>query len=143
MRLWCITIIKALNYPELLIDTGSSSTILKLNLVEEIGLTVELEDVLETISGVGGSEFVFFKTVDAIEVNGFKIENFQVDIGTMNYGINIDGIIGMDFLLKAKGIIDLNDLTLICGNARSVDLRITKYSRFGPFGPRSARSMSK
>jgi hypothetical protein len=80
---------------------------LKLELVEDIGFTVELDDVLGTISGVGGSEFVFFKTVDVIEVNGFRIENFQVDIGTMNYGINIDGIIGMDFLLKANGIIDL------------------------------------
>lgn len=77
-------------------------------------MTVELDDVLGTISGVGGSEFVFFKTVDAIEVNGFKIVNFQVDVGTMNYGINIDGIIGMDFLLKAKGIIDLNELILVC-----------------------------
>ncbi|TMV50680.1 hypothetical protein FE783_08280 [Paenibacillus mesophilus] len=87
---------------------------LKLDVVEDIGLTVELDDVLGTISGVGGSEFVFFKTVDAIEVNGFRIENFQVDIGTMNYGINIDGIVGMDFLLRAKGIIDLNELILIC-----------------------------
>lgn len=105
---------QSIKLSRVLIDTGSSSTILKLDIVEEIGLTVELEDVLGTISGVGGSEFVFFKTVDAIEVNGFKIENLQVDIGTMNYGINIDGIIGMDFLLKAKGIIDLNDLILIC-----------------------------
>lgn len=105
---------QSIKLSRVLIDTGSSSTILKLDIVEEIGLTVELEDVLGTISGVGGSEFVFFKTVDAIEVNGFKIDNLQVDIGTMNYGINIDGIIGMDFLLKAKGIIDLNDLILIC-----------------------------
>jgi predicted aspartyl protease len=105
--------LQSIRLPHVLIDTGSSSTILKLELVEDIGLTVELDDVLGTISGVGGSEFVFFKTVDAIEVNGFRIENFQVDIGTMNYGINIDGIIGMDFLLKAKGIIDLNELILI------------------------------
>ncbi|MEK3724013.1 retropepsin-like aspartic protease [Paenibacillus sp. FSL H8-0034] len=105
---------QSIRLPQVLIDTGSSSTILKLDIVEEIGLTVELEDVLGTISGVGGSEFVFFKTVDAIEINGFKVENFQVDIGTMNYGIEIDGIIGMDFLLKAKGIIDLNELILIC-----------------------------
>ncbi|MCD9021997.1 retropepsin-like aspartic protease [Cohnella silvisoli] len=105
---------QSIRLPKVLIDTGSSSTILKLDIMEEIGLTVELEDVLGTISGVGGSDFVFFKTVDAIEVHGFKIENFQVDIGTMNYGINIDGIIGMDFLLKAKGIIDLNELILIC-----------------------------
>lgn len=105
---------QSIRLPQVLIDTGSSSTILKLDVVEEIGLTVELDDVLGTISGVGGSEFVFFKTVDAIEVSGFRIENFQVDIGTMNYGINIDGIIGMDFLLQAKGIIDLNELILIC-----------------------------
>ncbi|TFE19250.1 retropepsin-like aspartic protease [Cohnella luojiensis] len=105
---------KSIRLPRVLIDTGSSSTILKLDLVEEIGLTVELDDVLGTISGVGGSEFVFFKTVDAIEINDFRIENFQVDIGTMNYGINIDGIIGMDFLLRARGIIDLNELILIC-----------------------------
>lgn len=97
-----------------LVDTGSSTTILKLDLVEEIGLTVELDDYLGTISGVGGSEFVFFKNVDSIEVNGFRLENFQVDIGTMNYGIDIDGILGMDFLLRAKGIIDLNELILSC-----------------------------
>ncbi|MBA9088838.1 putative aspartyl protease [Fontibacillus solani] len=105
---------QSIKLPHVLIDTGSSSTILKLDVVEEIGLTVELDDVLGSISGVGGSEFVFFKTVDAIEVDGFRVENFQVDIGTMDYGINIDGIIGMDFLLHAKGIIDLNELILIC-----------------------------
>jgi hypothetical protein len=77
-------------------------------------MTVEVDDILGTISGVGGSEFVFFKTLDAIEISGFRLENFQVDIGTMNYGIEIDGIIGMDFLIKAKGIIDLNELILIC-----------------------------
>ncbi|MCE5172314.1 retropepsin-like domain-containing protein [Paenibacillus profundus] len=78
---------QSITLPRVLINTGSSSTILKLDVVEEIGLTVEVDDVLGTISGVGGSEFVFFKTVDAIELNGFIIENFQVDIGTMNYGI--------------------------------------------------------
>ncbi len=30
----------------------------------------------------------------------------------MDYGIEIDGIIGMDFLLRVKGIIDLIKLTL-------------------------------
>ncbi len=43
---------QSIRLPRVLIDTGSSSTILKLDLVEEIGLTVELEDVLGTINGV-------------------------------------------------------------------------------------------
>ena len=103
-----------LHLPNVLIDTGSASTILKLELVEEIGLTAETNDMIGTISGVGGSEFVFFKTLDALEINGFRVENIQVDIGVMDYGIELDGIIGMDILLKAKGVIDLNELILLC-----------------------------
>lgn len=105
---------QSLTLSNVLLDTGSASTILKLDRVESIGLTVESADFIGTISGVGGSEFVFFKTVDAIQVNGFQIQNIQVDIGVMDYGIEIDGILGMDFLLRAKGIIDLNELVLIC-----------------------------
>lgn len=85
---------------------------MKLDLVEEIGVTAEKNDIIGTISGVGGSEFVFFKTIDAMEINGYRIEDVQVDIGVMDYGIELDGIIGMDILLKAKSIIDLNELTL-------------------------------
>lgn len=95
-----------------LIDTGSASTILKLDVVEEIGLTVNSGDHLGRISGVGGSEFVFFKTVQALEVNGIKVENFQVDIGVMNYGFEFDGIIGMDFLLNIKSVIDLDEMVM-------------------------------
>jgi predicted aspartyl protease len=46
---------QSIKLPNVLLDTGSTSIILKLDLVEEIGLTVELDDVLGTISGVGGS----------------------------------------------------------------------------------------
>ena len=104
---------KSIELKKVLIDTGSASTILKLDVVEEIGLTVDIEDMLGTISGVGGSEFVFFKTVEALEVNRIRIENFQVNIGVMDYGFEFDGIVGMDYLLEIKGIIDLNEIKLI------------------------------
>lgn len=104
---------KSIELKKVLIDTGSVSTILKLDVVEEIGLTVDTEDILGTISGVGGSEFVFFKTVEALEVNGIRVENFQVDIGVMDYGFEFDGIVGMDYLLEIKDIIDLNEIVLI------------------------------
>ncbi len=114
LKVWNNGISMDLN--RVLIDTGSASTILKLDVVEEIGLTVDSEDFLGTITGVGGSEAVFFKTVQALEVNGIKIENFQVDIGVMNYGIEFDGIVGMDFLLKIKGIIDLDEMVMLSKN---------------------------
>lgn len=93
-----------------LIDTGSASTIFKLDIVEKIGLIAEADDIVGMISGVGGSEYVFLKQIDSIEINGVLIKDFTVDIGVMDYGIEIDGIIGIDFLLRVKGVIDLDKL---------------------------------
>ncbi|RYD03277.1 hypothetical protein N752_20815 [Desulforamulus aquiferis] len=42
-----------------------------------------------------------------------SISNFKIQIGDMDYGFEIDGIIGLDYLLKAKVIIDLETLTLV------------------------------
>lgn len=97
---------------KVLVDTGSASTIFKMDIVQDIGITAEKDDVLGSISGVGGSEFVFLKTVDSIEMNGIHIKDFTIDVGLMDYGINIDGIIGMDFLLEINGIINLDKLFL-------------------------------
>ncbi len=36
--------------------------------------------------------------------------DFQVEIGAMDYGFEMDGIIGLDFLLRAKMKIDLDRL---------------------------------
>lgn len=42
-----------------LIDTGSASSILKGELVKEIGIKPEPEDPLGSVRGIGGSEFVY------------------------------------------------------------------------------------
>jgi len=97
---------------KVLLDTGSASTILKLELVEQIGITAESGDIVGSIFGVGGSEYVFLKTIDKLEINELEINNFTVDIGVMEYGIEIDGIIGIDLLLRMKGRINLEEMTL-------------------------------
>jgi len=87
-----------------LVDTGSASTIFKLDIVEKIGIAPEQDDIVGSISGVGGSEYIFLKQIDSIDLNGLHITNFIVNIGVMDYSLEINGIIGMDFLLKVKGI---------------------------------------
>jgi hypothetical protein len=64
------------------------------------------------ISGVGGSEFVYSKTVDSIKVGDMQAENFSLEIGAMNYGFDLDGIIGLDLLQQMKAIINIDKLTL-------------------------------
>lgn len=53
----------------MLLDTGSGDTVLKVDKLEKIGITIEDDDTIETIQGVGGSEFVYKKYVDSIAIN--------------------------------------------------------------------------
>lgn len=101
---------KELILDNVLLDTGSGGTVLKMDKVEEIGITIEADDTIETISGVGGSEFVYKKYVDSIRLGSLNLENFVVEIGVMDYGFDINGIIGMDLLKTVGAVIDLNKM---------------------------------
>jgi predicted aspartyl protease len=95
-----------------LVDTGSGSTVVSTDLVESIGIVAEEYDMIYRISGVGGSEFVYSKTVDSVRIGDIQTENFALEIGAMNYGFDLDGIIGLDLLQQTKAIINIDKLTL-------------------------------
>lgn len=78
----------------------------------EIGLTYELEDMISLVRGVGGSKTVFEKTLQEIQVGSLVVSNFKVQVGDMDYGIDLHGILGLDFLLQTKANIDLDSLAL-------------------------------
>lgn len=95
-----------------LLDTGSAGTIFSTDKVATIGLTYEPEDFVHRIRGVGGSEFVFTKQVNELQVGGLKVSGFELEVGAMNYGFDMDGIIGLDFLQAVGALIDLNKMEL-------------------------------
>jgi hypothetical protein len=98
--------------PSVLVDTGSGSTILSADVVSEVGIIPEPEDTLYNIRGVGGSEVVFSRRVDSIQMDEGQISDFEIEVGGMDYGFEINGILGMDFLLRAGAIIDLKELRM-------------------------------
>ncbi len=67
---------------------------------------------MRELRGIGGTEFVFMKQLDIMSLGKFEIANFQIEIGAMDYGFEMDGIIGLDFLLRAKAKIDLERLVI-------------------------------
>lgn len=95
-----------------LLDTGSASTLISAELAIKLGLGPEPNDSIREIIGVGGREFVYEKHIDEIHVGTKSMLNFKVQIGDMDYGFNMDGIIGYNLLRNLKMHIDLNTLEL-------------------------------
>lgn len=106
---------KELKLERVLLDTGSASTLLNADIVQEIAMVPEQNDIVDMIRGVGGVEYVYTKSLDSIMVGVVSIKNFEVEIGSMDYGMEIDGILGFNFLKQAGAIIDARTMELKTG----------------------------
>lgn len=107
---------KAVEVENMLLDTGSASTLVSADLAAAIGIVPQPSDRLRILRGVGGREVVFARTIERIEVGGRGVDDFEIEIGGMDYGFDIDGILGMDFLRAAGAVVDLGALELSLGN---------------------------
>ena len=97
---------------KVVLDTGSAGTIFPVEKVAAIGLLPEPHDALHRIRGVGGAEFVFTKRVDSLALGELQVSGFEIEVGAMEYGFDIEGIIGMDFLTQARAIMDLSRMEI-------------------------------
>ena len=61
---------------DVLVDTGSGTTILAADFVSSISIAPDQEDILYTIRGVGGSEVVFARRIDCLRVGECGLDNF-------------------------------------------------------------------
>ncbi len=95
-----------------LVDTGSARSVFSADSLAQIGVALEPNDPLHRISGVGGSEFVFGKTLEYLAVDEIRLDEMEVEVGAMDYGFPIQGILGNDFLLAAGVAIDMRNLEI-------------------------------
>ena len=97
---------KQITVDRVLIDTGSGGTIFSTDKMLLIGLQIEPEDSIYRIRGVGGSEFVFAKRVEQLSLGELRVSNFDIEVGALAYGFELDGIVGVDFLRQTGAVID-------------------------------------
>ena len=95
-----------------LVDTGSAATLFQTELLESIGLIYAPDDEVHEVFGVGGSELVFQKRVDLVTCGDLIVRDFSVEAGWLDYGIQLNGILGLDFLLATRAVIDLGTLEI-------------------------------
>lgn len=102
---------KKMVFSNILLDTGSSSTILDTDLAEEIGLLLDLENAItRKMYGIGGTEICIEQKVSGMTIGGFKLTDFTIQLGDVREMYGFDGIIGSDFLLAHKLIIDFENM---------------------------------
>lgn len=101
-----------LDIPHVLVDTGSAATLLAADIVAAIGIVPLPNDPLYTIRGVGGSDVVFTRLIDRLQVGERSLTAFEVEVGGMDYGFEMNGILGMDFLTRAGAVLNLYEMTI-------------------------------
>lgn len=103
---------RSITLTDVIIDTGSAASVFSAERLAEIGLVPEADDTLIPIRGIGGQEAVVEKRIDRLILGEFVVDDFTIQIGGMDYGPDLEGIIGLDFLLRVGAVIDLAKLEI-------------------------------
>jgi hypothetical protein len=111
---------RTLHLRDVILDTGSAGTLFSADRLLDVALIPEPLDPLRRIRGVGGTEFAFAKRLDVLAIGEIELAPFEIEVGAMEYGFPADGILGLDFLLKAGAVIDLGTLDLRPGGQGAV-----------------------
>ncbi len=98
---------KTITLNNVVVDTGSASTLFRTDDLLQLGILFASDDVVEQVRGIGGVETVVAKRIETISLGGLLLTDFIVDMSAMNYGFVIDGLLGFDFLQQAGAVIDL------------------------------------
>lgn len=97
----------------IVVDTGAAETIISPDAVEGIGIFAELEDSVNSFYGVGGGLHNFFtKNAVKVKLGEINLEAVKMDFGVIDPQGHINGLLGLDLLMKLGAVIDLKRLSL-------------------------------
>lgn len=103
---------REIDLQHLLVDTGSAASVFSADVLFDLGLVPRPDDRLRRIRGVGGTEFVFTRRIDRLEIGTLAVDDFEIEVGAVDYGFQMDGLVGLDFLMASSAILDLGRMEL-------------------------------
>ena len=101
---------KTLQINNIIIDTGSSHTVISPDVLEEIGVTYENGDSIYEAYGIGGTVPFYTKVMEEIKIDTFVIKNVDIDVGMLPK--EHQGLLGLDILKKYCFVVDMGKLEL-------------------------------
>lgn len=105
---------KSLKIDDVVVDSGSSHTVISPDILEKIGVKYENGDTIYEAYGIGGSVLFYTKNMDKFQIGSFTVKDVQVDVGMLPEGHN--ALLGLDILKEYKFVIDLDKLELYPSN---------------------------
>lgn len=91
-----------------LLDTGSAATMFAVDEIATLGIIPEPTDRIRRVVGIGGIEFVLAKRVESLSLGEIQVRDFPIQIGAMKYGFPLQGLLGTDFFVQARVVLDLD-----------------------------------
>ncbi len=85
---------KTLRIDDVIIDTGSSHTVISPDVLEEIGVTYENGDTIYDVYGIGGNVPFYTKVMAEIQIDQFNVK--EIDVGVLPKDHN--GLLGLNIL---------------------------------------------
>ena len=96
-----------LHLNNVLIDTGSATTLINADYINFDGT-----ETVQEAYGIGGSEKILNKQFSDLQINEFTLNNISISVGDMDYGLNIDMLLGLDLLKSLNAIVNLDTMQL-------------------------------
>lgn len=95
---------ESIRIDDVIVDIGSSHTVISTHILETIGVTYENGDEIYEVYGIGGSVPFYTKVMDEIKINTFSVQDFELDVGVLPKGHN--GLLGLDVLKEYRFIVN-------------------------------------
>lgn len=87
-------------------------TIINPDSVYELGIKAEADDEFITMYGVGGENYSYRKNINSVNIGRNCLEDVNIDFGLIDEEGHINGLLGLDVLLKLGVTINLKELKL-------------------------------
>lgn len=97
---------------EALVDTGSAGTMLSSDVADQLGIDFTTGKDAYIVYGVGGGDSVYTHHISRLIIGNVAAVNFLAEIGNMNYGLQMDAIVGVDVLQATGAVLRMRPLLL-------------------------------
>jgi hypothetical protein len=100
--------------PNVLFDTGCAATVFDTDLLAQIGIHIDfINGRAKRMYGVGGtSEICYEQTIPDLKIEHIQLNTFPVQLGFVQEPYGFDGILGIDFMMRAKFKIDFESMLI-------------------------------